>query len=167
MRSTDQGRLSYVIHCRCHRGVLTKMFFRIFGIISGFLTVGITCRLRISGLGLVSRWYHDTDPWYLFWPLQKKVSWYGIMIPTWYQLICSRITWISIITKHDDIGGRYKYSTAGGVVLLVRQEEVCCRISHLPCNGSLFLNDAGIIWYLMIPKNTKILVRMMIHTYFS
>ena len=43
------------------RGVLTKMFFRNFGIISGFVTVGITCRLRISGLGPVSYWYHDTD----------------------------------------------------------------------------------------------------------
>jgi hypothetical protein len=40
------------------RLVLTKGFFANFGIISGFMTVGITCRLRISGLGPVSARYH-------------------------------------------------------------------------------------------------------------
>jgi hypothetical protein len=47
--------------CPVVRGVLTKTFFPNFGIISGFIAVGITCRLRISGLGPVSYWYHDTN----------------------------------------------------------------------------------------------------------
>ena len=90
----------HVHHVFQLRGVLTKSFLPNFRIISGFIAVGITCRLRISGLGPVSYWYHDTNLWYLFWPPPKK----GI---TWYQLISSRITWhTSINTKHDDPGGR-------------------------------------------------------------
>ena len=62
----------HVHHVFQLRGVLTKSFLPNFRIISGFIAVGITCRLRISGLGPVSYWYHDTNLWYLFWPPPKK-----------------------------------------------------------------------------------------------
>ena len=90
------------------RYLLTKRFFLIFGIISGFIAVGITCRLRISGLGPVSCWYHDTNLWYLFWPCPKK----GI---SWYQLISSRITW------HTSINIIWHLSVAKCKVPLLRQ----------------------------------------------
>ena len=62
MSDISIARVYVIVMSSDERAVLIKMKIGIMIPISGFLTVGIMCRLEISGLGLVSRWYHDTAP---------------------------------------------------------------------------------------------------------